>query len=365
MELQLSGRAFPRTWPGRSMRKCMDMSPRTSILTFLLTLFLLFPVCAIADDVAPSTYSTSLLPGQSVTITKTVTISQGPPTTAKIDVFFLADSTGSMGGLIDGVKTNVTTILANTSGLGDVAYGVGEYRDVGDIFVYRLNQDITKDLSLVNAGINLWFADGGGDWEEAALYALTQMANGAAWRPGSTRLALWFGDAPSHDPDGPTPGVTLSQAIAALQAQLIKVEALDLSGLNSYGQAQAIADATGGQYYSSVDVTQIVNEIKNAITTIFQTYGTVSLGTAEVPSGLSVSISPPAYTGEYDRTIDRTFTFQVTFTASRPGTYRFHIPVLVDGGTMAIETDNINVIGNRANITPIIELLLKPSGYFE
>ena len=40
-------------------------------------LVLLFPVNALADTVVPSTYSTTLTLGQSVTITKTVTISAG------------------------------------------------------------------------------------------------------------------------------------------------------------------------------------------------------------------------------------------------------------------------------------------------
>jgi hypothetical protein len=63
-----------------------------------------------------------------------------------------------------------------------------------------------------------------------------------------------------------------------------------------------------------------------------------------VPTGLTVNISP-AYTGEYDRSIERTFNFDVTFTAVSPGSYNFSIPVLVDGGTMATEQDVIQVGG--------------------
>ena len=47
----------------------------------------------------------------------------------------------------------------------------------------------------------------------------------------------------------------------------------------------------------------------------------------------------------YDRSIDRIFTFDVTFTAVFSGSYSFTIPVLVDGGTMATEQDNIQVGG--------------------
>ncbi len=119
--------------------------------------------------------------------------------------------------------------------------------------------------------------------------------------------------------------------------------ALDLGALDSTGQAQRIATATGGQYYSGVDVAQIVQVIKDAIIQSFATYSTVSLGTASVPAGLTVTIVPPSVTGEFDRSIDRIFNFDVTFTAVSPGSYSFPIPVLVDGGTMAIEQDNIQV----------------------
>ena len=94
-------------------------------------LLLLFPVNALADTVAPSTYTTTLTLGQSVTINKIVTINAGTPTSAKVDVFFLADTTGSMGSAIQSVKDGAAAIMASTSALGDVAYAVGEYKDLG------------------------------------------------------------------------------------------------------------------------------------------------------------------------------------------------------------------------------------------
>ena len=186
---------------------------------FVAFLVLLIPVNVLADTVNPANFATSLKPGKSVTITKTVVISAGTPTTAKVDVFFLADTTGSMTTTLLNVQSGAAAIIAGTSGLGDVAYGVGEYRDVGDPFVYRLNQDITTDTAAVQTGINAWVASGGGDWPEAELYALYQVANTISWRPGSTRILIWFGDAEGHDPAGPPPGVTEAQATAALVAQ--------------------------------------------------------------------------------------------------------------------------------------------------
>jgi murein DD-endopeptidase MepM/ murein hydrolase activator NlpD len=322
---------------------------------FFALLVLLIPVNVLADTVAPSSYATSLKPGASVTITKTVIISAGPPTNL-IDVFFLADTTGSMGGTIASVQAGAADLLSGLAVLGDVAYGVGEYRDYGSVppdpFVYRLNQDITKDTTAVQNGINAWVADGGGLWPEAQLYALYQVATFVSWRPGSTRIIMWLGDAPGNDPAGPPPGVTEAQATKALVDQTIKVMALNVlmpdgypGSLDYYGQAQRIATATNGTYYSGIDPAQIVNDIKNAIISSFQTYGTVTLGTSTVPTGLTVNVSPPSYTGAYDRRVERRFTFDVTFTAVTPGSYHFSIPVLVDGVTMATEQDDILVRG--------------------
>lgn len=336
------------------------------IIIFCIWVFLLLTVAALADSIDPPSYSKSLNVGEHVTIRKTVIINQGTPTTAQVDVFFLTDSTGSMGGLINNVKTNASQIITGTSTLGDVAYGVGEYKDVGDVFVYKLNQDITKNTTLVQNAINSWYASGGGDWEEANFYALQQMAATSAWRSGSTRIALWFGDAPSHDPAGPSPGVTKQQAIDALVAKGIKVEAMNLggagSGIDYEDQAQDIVDGAGGNLFNGIDPTQIVEEIKKALGQIFANYKTVTIGTSGVPSGVSVTVSPPSYTGVYDRSINRTFTFDVTFTATKPGNYIFNLPLLVDGGTMATERDTITVGGGviGSDMEPIVNLLMEP-----
>ena len=79
---------------------------------FFTFLVLLIPVNVLADTVSPSSYATSLKLGASVTITKTVTISKGTPGTALVDVFFLADTTGSMGPTLAAVKAGVAGIMA-------------------------------------------------------------------------------------------------------------------------------------------------------------------------------------------------------------------------------------------------------------
>ncbi len=302
----------------------------------------------LADSINPVGVGGTLGVGASATITKSVTVNAGTPTSSLVDVFFLADTTGSMGGTIAAVQAGASSILSATSGLGDVAWGVGAYRDVGDIYEYNLFQAITTNTALVQAGIGSWTAGGGGDAAEAQLQALQMAATqeATAWRTGSARIIAWFGDYWGHDPSGSTL-VTEAEATAALTGAHIKVEALNVGAgyLDYTGQATRITAATGGALYNGIDTAHVVDAIINAITTSFETYSSVSLDTSEVPAGIGVSFTPGSYVGSYDRSIDRTFNFSVTYTGVTPGTYDFSIYGTVDGARVATEYDSIVVPG--------------------
>ena len=88
----------------------------------------LFTMTAGADSITPDTVERTLDVGETTEIQKTVTTTTDV-TTAKADVFFLSDTTGSMGGLIDTAQSVASNILTNAAGLGDVNFGVGEYED--------------------------------------------------------------------------------------------------------------------------------------------------------------------------------------------------------------------------------------------
>jgi hypothetical protein len=304
----------------------------------------------LADSVSPSSVSATLPVGGSTTINKTVTVNAGPPTSSLVDVFFLADTTGSMGPQIAAVQAAASSILSQAAGLGNVAFAVGEYKDQpalsGDPFAYRLNTDITKSTASVTAGINLWSAFGGGDTPEANLFGLQQAATTTSWRTGSARILVQFGDAPPHDPSG---AATLSTATAALLANNVTVEAIDVGNLNGTadghtGEEGSIATATGGALITGIDTSTIVKAINDAIVNAVSTYTTVGLDLTSAPAGVTVTSSPDI-TGSFDRSITRTFDFTVTFTGGAPGTYDFPIFATVDGGRVATENDHIVVGG--------------------
>jgi len=87
---------------------------KLSVLLVLIA-FLGLSSLAMADSITPLTFTGSGLTGASYTVHKTVTVSAGTPTTAQGDIFFLSDTTGSMGGVISAVKTNASSILSSLS----------------------------------------------------------------------------------------------------------------------------------------------------------------------------------------------------------------------------------------------------------
>jgi hypothetical protein len=331
----------------------------TSLLVVAVALVWL-PIAAMADSITPVTFTGSGPTGASYTVDKTVTINKGTPTTSLVDVFLLSDTTGSMGDVIGSVQTSANAIVTAASGLGDVAFGVGEYKDkttAGDPFNFRVNTAVTKNLPNITAGIGAWSASGGGDLPEQDLYALDQVAkNGAGdgatavgWRPGAAKLVVWFGDAPSHDPSGAgSPGgpVTGATTIADLVAAGVKVAGVNIThfgqNMDSAGQVTAITSATGGAMFAGIpNASDIAAIIEGLLETILSTYKVVGLDTSEVPAGVGVSVTPGSYSGAFDRSIDRTFEFSVTFTDLELGTHTFNIYATVDGSRVATESDSI------------------------
>lgn len=311
------------------------------------------PALLLADAITPESYTGTLNIGESITIRKTVTIDDAPTTTAPVDVMFLCDNTGSMGGAITAVRNNASAILSNISGIGDVQFAVGSYRDEpipphgspGD-YPFRLESDLTGDAVAAQAAINMWTASGGYDWPESQLYALSHSATDVSWRENSTRIIVWFGDATGHDPSAPgTPpeyGITEIEAIAALNAENIVVQAIDVGGLDADGQATRITAATDGTYYPTFNESAVVAEITAAVTEVFEEYSTVSLGVVGADN-VSVTTSGPI-TGDFDRSVTNTFEFDVTITGVSEGVDDFEVHALVDGGSVAVESDRITVV---------------------
>ena len=120
----------------------------------------------------------------------------------KIEVCFVLDTTGSMGGLIDGAKAKIWSIanaIVSQKPVPKLKVGLLAYRDRGDAYVTQ-QLDLTDDLDAVFAKLQTFTADGGGDGPESVNQALDEAVKKIAWgkEKGVTRIIFLVGDAPPH-----------------------------------------------------------------------------------------------------------------------------------------------------------------------
>lgn len=178
----------------------------------------------------------------------------------KLDVFFLMDSTGSMGGAISNLKSSLSTagtgIIAQVqSSIADTQFGVGDYKDfpipnygsTGDQ-PFFLRQAITSSVTAAQTGVNALSASGGNDWPESVYEGIYQAATGdglsgpsptsvpanhtgvggVGFRAGVMPVIIPIGDAVGHTPGegasacdstSPYAGATLTAAHTRAQTK--------------------------------------------------------------------------------------------------------------------------------------------------
>jgi hypothetical protein len=147
------------------------------------------------------------------------------------DVYFLVDTTGSMYGEIDNIKSNLSSLIIPQIRLRipDAAIGVGWFADFptggyggGDDRAYEHLQSMTLDTALAQTAVNSLPNRGGSDGPESQVEAMYQTMTGeglGSWVPiyagpdcrgapcfreGALPIILLFTDAPFHN--GPTGG---------------------------------------------------------------------------------------------------------------------------------------------------------------
>lgn len=119
-----------------------------------------------------------------------------------VEVAFVLDTTGSMGGLIEGAKRkiwSIATAIVDSNPDADIRIGLVAYRDVGDEYVTR-KFELTTDIQDLYANLLELKARGGGDWPESVNEALDMAVNKMKWTDGSDvhRIVFLVGDAPPH-----------------------------------------------------------------------------------------------------------------------------------------------------------------------
>jgi hypothetical protein len=338
-------------------------------------------------QVAPEILSVSnLAPGGGLTETKTITT---PEILPKPDVYFLADTTGSMGGALANVKTNASQILnlvkANSS---QPRFGAGDYKDFrscneGEIVpcfageyafknaaaIPATNDNGAAALAAIGDDTSGWSASGGGDDPEGQLYALNQLSAGSAaqWRSDSSRILVWFGDNPGHDPVcsaiSGAEDVTHGKVQSALQAADVRIIAVSLdtdgagtgsTGLNgdpaddgagdyatacgssapsSPNQARNFANATGGVVETAASAEEVSDAILAGLTNLPATV----TPDAECDPGLTISFNPLNKTVASGDDVNFTESVEIADSATPGSTLSCDINFLINGAVVTLE----------------------------
>jgi hypothetical protein len=295
---------------------------------------------AAAGVVGPAELSYAARPGDTIAITTTVTTPELPPTP---DVVLLVDRTGSMGGAIDNVRANMARVIsAVRASQPDARFAVVQYCDFGEADpAFDVVQDLTADDVSVIAAVDSITLCGGGDWPESQLNALWEIGSGAiAFRPDSSRIVAWFGDAPGHDPSG---GHTEADATAGLEQSGAKVVAVSVGDdrLDDSGQATRITAATGGELLTGVASDQVADKIVEGITNL-------AVDVAADPScdpGLSLHLDRGSQTVTSGEAATFTGTIEVDTSATQ-GTRSCRIGFSLDGvlgGPDFVRTFHVNL----------------------
>lgn len=328
--------------------------------------------------IAPDTNVLTLEPGETFDETITVTVPKNAGT-AKADVYFLADTTGSMGSVLAAVQAGMNNVLTALNGLGlDMVFGVGNYKDFPPAspspFTHQLSP--TGTVAAITGAIGAWAASGGGDVAECqflALHHLAQAPGGTiGWRAGSKRIIVWIGDAPGHDPvctaiTGLAADITEASVTAALVAQQIAVLAIstatpgmdgdpaplssDYSGTcgsvgGSAGQASGIAAATGGSFVTGINPATIANTIIDLVSGAVAGIDNLTLVPSASIAPLVVSITPAGGYGPLAGDVEHVLKFEVRFQgiACKDSDQVFT-------GTLDVVADGVVVAAKKVQVT--------------
>jgi Mg-chelatase subunit ChlD len=137
----------------------------------------------------------------------------------RIEICFVLDTTGSMGGLIEGAKQKIWSIaneMIRAKPTPEIRIGLVAYRDRGDEYVTR-SYDLTNDVDAVYGHLKSFQAAGGGDEPESVNEALAAAVREMSWSTDRHVLKIIFlvGDAPPHIDyaDGPKYPQVCQQAV--------------------------------------------------------------------------------------------------------------------------------------------------------
>lgn len=193
------------------------------------------------------------LRGNATGVPRTQAAVTTPVGAKRVEVVFVLDTTGSMGGLIHAAKEKVWSIastLAQARQNPEISMGLVAYRDRGDAYVTQ-TVDLSKDLDSMYAQLMNFAADGGGDGPEAVNEALEAAIHRMSWSqdPNTYKVVFLVGDAPPHMDY--QDDVKYPQLVAAAAAKGIVVNTIQCGQMSeTVAPWQHIAALGRGRYFT-------------------------------------------------------------------------------------------------------------------
>lgn len=170
-----------------------------------------------------------------------------------LEMVFVLDTTGSMGGLIEGAKQRIWGIINEVMQKPSkprVLVGLVAYRDNGDEYVTKV-LPITEDLDKVYTTLMDYRADGGGDTPENVRKALAEGVRNAGWATSKSNLAqivFLVGDAPPQNYQQ-EPDVLVTTAEAVRKNMIVNtIQCGSLDGTKEIWQSIALRGE--GKYFA-------------------------------------------------------------------------------------------------------------------
>lgn len=184
------------------------------------------------------------------TVTKPIYIADNRDT---LEMVFVLDTTGSMGGLIEGAKQRIWGIINEVMQKPSkprVRVGLVAYRDIGDEYVTKL-LPITEDLDKTYTTLMDYQASGGGDTPENVRKALAEGVRNAGWsraRKGLAQIVFLVGDAPPKNYEQ-EPDVLVTTAEAVRKNMIVNtIQCGNLDGTREIWQTIALHGE--GKYFA-------------------------------------------------------------------------------------------------------------------
>jgi Mg-chelatase subunit ChlD len=237
--------------------------------------------------------------------------------TPTLEMVFVVDTTGSMGGLIEGAKQRIWGIVNEVMQQQShpaVKIGLVAYRDRGDQYVTQV-LPLTEDLDKVYMTLMQYQAEGGGDEPEDVRRALLDGLQKAGWSRTAPRIAqvlFLVGDAPPHN-DYKDEQDTLETAGQAVDLGIVVNTIQCGSSAQTKEVWESIARRGEGQYFA-IPQTGGVQAISTPYDEDLSKLGT-KLGGTFLSYGGGAGIEGERFRGEAKRVAD---TSEATVAASAP-----------------------------------------------